>query len=44
MLFRSGNFGEKTEGFTKTFQLNNGLTADGQAGANTIAKAKEIKK
>ena len=39
-----GDFGEKTEGFTKTFQLNNGLTADGQAGAKTIAKAKEIKK
>lgn len=39
-----GIFGEKTEGFTKTFQLNNGLTADGQAGAKTIAKAKTIKK
>ena len=39
-----GDFGEKTEGFTKTFQLNNGLTADGQAGEKTIAKAKTIKK
>ncbi len=39
-----GDFREKTEGFTKTFQLNNGLTADGQVGAKTIAKAKEIKK
>ena len=39
-----GDFGEKTEGFTKTFQLTNGLTADGQAGAKTIAKAKEVKK
>ena len=39
-----GIFGEKTEGFTKTFQINNGLTADGQVGAKTIAKAKEIKK
>ncbi len=39
-----GIFGEKTEGFTKTFQLNNGLTADGKVGSKTIAKAKEIKK
>ena len=39
-----GIFGEKTESFTKSFQLNNGLTADGQVGAKTIAMAKTIKK
>lgn len=39
-----GKFGDKTLGFTKTFQYENKLTADGIVGAKTITKAKEIKK
>lgn len=39
-----GAFGEKTLGFTKTFQYKVGLDADGEVGSKTIAKAKEIEK
>ena len=39
-----GDFGERTLGATKNFQLNTGLTADGIVGSKTIAKAREIKK
>ena len=38
-----GDFGEKTFGATKSFQLKYGLTADGEVGSKTIAKAKEVK-
>ena len=33
----TGNFGEKTEAAVKDFQKKNGLSADGVAGANTLA-------
>ena len=33
----TGNFGEKTQAAVKEFQKRNGLTADGIAGANTLA-------
>lgn len=39
-----GQFGDKTLEAIKTFQLNNGLTSDGEVGSKTIAKAKAIKK
>lgn len=37
-----GIFGDQTYGATKNFQYANGLTADGNVGAKTVAKAKEV--
>ena len=39
-----GDFGAKTEGFTKSFQEKYGLSVDGIVGSKTLAMAKTIKK
>lgn len=39
-----GEVGDKTLGAVKSFQYKVGLTADGEFGSNSLAKAKEIKR
>ena len=39
-----GDFGAKTESFTKSFQEKYGLSVDGIVGSKTLAMAKTIKK